>query len=321
MSIFLSNDFVLNDLIKKTQKLTDDDKKLIIDKLKKIYANNTEKFTENFTVNFTEILRNIQKFNKILRNIEELPNKNNVRELSQFKQNIYLSEVAEIINYIKDNEEIFPDFTSILLYVAKRRKIIEILKQNPKYMLFGTFRKDPKDKDSRFYSEIQKSRGNHLINELQNQKNRITNIREKKEIDNHAFTYNGIKLTSRNHVVDHTDSHLRQLAIWIHTKSENIIKLLDIIDNLYIKFKEEKSKEQLSELYWLYMQTCPFLRGSASIGEIIFSALLQKYFNCDFKLYKEKIIPKIIPDIHALSYDLEKFKSLFWQRFATCKLD
>lgn len=299
-----SNDDVLNDLIKETQKLTDNDKKLIIDKLKKIYANKTE------------------NFNEILRNIEKLPNKNNVRELSQFKQNIYLSQVAEIINYIKDNinnEEIFPDFTSILLYVAKRRKIIEILKQNPEYMLFGTFRKDPKDKDFRFYSEIQKSRGNHLINELQNQKNRTTNIREKKEIDNHAFTYNGIKLTSRNHVVDHTESHLRHLPIWIHTKSENIIKLLGIIDNLYLKFKKEKTKDQLSELYWLYMQTCPFSRGSASIGEIIFSALLQKYFNCDFKLYKQKIIPEIIPDIHALSYDLEKFKSLFWQRFTTCK--
>ena len=140
-----------------------------------------------------------------------------------------MSEVAEIINYIKDNInniEIFPDFTSILLYVAKRRKIIEILKLNPDYMLFGTFRKHDESNEFRFYSEIQKSRGNHLINELQKQKNRTTNIIEKKEIDNHAFTYNGIKLTSRNHVVGYTENHLRHLPIWIHTKSENIIKLL-----------------------------------------------------------------------------------------------
>ena len=60
------------------------------------------------------------------------------------------------------------------------------------------------------------------------------------------------------------------------------------------------------------MQTCPFLRGSASIGEIVFSALLQKYFNCDFKQI-------IIPDIHALIYPLDFFKSIFWEQFVTCE--
>ena len=43
--------------------------------------------------------------------------------------------------------------------------------------------------------------------------------------------------------------------------------------------RTEQSKNLLSELYWLYMQSCPFERGSASIGEIIFSALLQKHFD------------------------------------------
>lgn len=303
---------MLNDIIKQTQELTLDDKKLLLEKLKKIYPNKTQNFNENLST----LQRLINNRNKT--------NKNNVRHLSPFKQSIYLSEVVEIINYIKDNIdniEIFPDFTSILLYVAKRRKIIEILKLNPDYMLFGTFRKDNESNEFRYFSQIQKSKGNHLINELQNQKNRTTNTRDKKEIDNHAFTYNGIKLTSRNSVVGFTTNKLRKLSKWIHTKSENIIKLLEIIDTLYIKFKIEKLKEQLSELYWLYIQTCPFLRGSASIGEIIFSALLQKFFYCDFKLYKQEISPEIIPDIHALSYDLKKFQSLFWERFTNCKLD
>ena len=67
------------------------------------------------------------------------------------------------------------------------------------------------------------------------------------------------------------------------------------------------------------MQTCPFERGSASIGEIIFSALLQKHFDCDFKLFKEKFSPQIIPDIHALTFPLEKFQSIFWDQFVSCE--
>jgi hypothetical protein len=75
----------------------------------------------------------------------------------------------------------------------------------------------------------------------------------------------------------------------------------------------------LSKLYWLYIQTCPFERGSASIGEIIFSALLQKHFDCDFKLFKERFNPLIIPDIHALTYPLEQFQSIFWDQFVSCE--
>ena len=119
-------------------------------------------------------------------------------------------------------------------------------------------------------------------------------------------------------MVGFTKNLLRNEAKWIHTKSDNIIKLLEKIDKLYDKFKIEKSKDLLSELYWLYIQACPFSRGSASIGEIIFSALLQKFFKCNFKLFEEQITPQIIPDIHALSYNLDKFQNIFWERFTTC---
>ncbi len=67
------------------------------------------------------------------------------------------------------------------------------------------------------------------------------------------------------------------------------------------------------------MQTCPFERGSASIGEIIFSALLQKHFDCDFKLFREPFSPQIIPDIHALTFPLERFQSIFWDQFVLCE--
>jgi hypothetical protein len=71
----------------------------------------------------------------------------------------------------------------------------------------------------------------------------------------------------------------------------------------------------------LYIQICPFVRGSASIGEILFSALLQIYFGCNFKIYNEAVRPQIIPDIHALSYYLKKFQDIFWERFTTCQIN
>jgi len=81
--------------------------------------------------------------------------------------------------------------------------------------------------------------------------------------------------------------------------------------------RTEQSKDLLCELYWLFMQTCPFIRGSAAIAEIIFSALLQKHFGCNFKLLTEKYNAKHIPDIHALTYPLEKFKKFFWEKLVS----
>lgn len=305
----MDNNAILNDYISQTRDLNESDKKQILEKLKKLYPTNTN----NLNINLEKLYNLFDKRNKT--------NRNNIRKMSNFKQRIYLSEVNDIIDYIIHNIEIFTDFTEILLLVAKKRKIIEILKLNPDYMLFGMIRKD-KEKE-RMYSLIQKSRGNHLINELQSGRNRTTNIRNHKELNNHAFKYNGIKLTSLNYVVGFTMPWLRSHGMWIHTKSENIIKLFLKMNELYKIFitSNVKSKRLLSKLYWLYMQTCPFVRGSASIGEIIFSALLQKYFGCNFKIYDEAVRPEIIPDIHALSYDLKKFQDIFWERFTTCLIN
>lgn len=308
----MDDNSILNDYISQTININKYDKKQILKKLKKLYPTNTH----NLNINLEKLKNLFDKRNKT--------NQNNIRNMSDFKQKIYLSEVNEIIDYIKDNIDnlvISADFTAILFFVAKRRKIIEILKLNPDYMLFGTIRKE--EGEERMYSLIQKSRGNHLINKLQTERNRTTNIRDRKELNNHAFTYNGIKLTSLNSVVGFTMPWLRKYGKWIHTKSENIIKLLLKMNKLYKIFitSNVKSKRLLSKLYWVYMQTCPFVRGSASIGEIIFSALLQKYFGCNFKIYEEEVRPEIIPDIHALSYNLKKFQDIFWEQFTTCQIN
>jgi hypothetical protein len=81
--------------------------------------------------------------------------------------------------------------------------------------------------------------------------------------------------------------------------------------------RTKQSKDLLCELYWLFMQTCPFKRGSAAIAEIIFSALLQKHFGYNFKLLTEPYNPRHIPDIHALTYPLEKFKNFFWEKLVS----
>ena len=94
------------------------------------------------------------------------------------------------------------------------------------------------------------------------------------------------------------------------------------MNKLYTEFLSLASKRDiLVELYWLYMQTCPFERGSAAIGEILFSVLLRKYFECDFLISKGwDGDPLTIPDIHALHYELDHFKSIFWDQFTNCNL-
>ena len=96
-----------------------------------------------------------------------------------------------------------------------------------------------------------------------------------------------------------------------NSKSFNLLSSNDKV------IRTEQSKDLLCELYWLFMQTCPFIRGSAAIAEIIFSALLQKHFGCNFKLLTEPYNSKHIPDIHALTYPLKNFKIFFWEKLVS----
>ena len=117
-------------------------------------------------------------------------------------------------------------------------------------------------------------------------------------------------------------------SIWNHTNYKEIPELFEIMNELYSEFlslvnirNNASKRDILPELYWLYMQTCPFERGSASIGEILFSVLLRKHFGCDFLISNGwDGNPLKIPDIHALHYELDHFKSIFWGQFTNCGL-
>jgi hypothetical protein len=118
---------------------------------------------------------------------------------------------------------------------------------------------------------------------------------------------------------------LGESPVWYHTNVMSHPLLFEAMNKLYSKFLSNSNntskKDILVELYWLYMQTCPFDRGSASIGEILFSVLLRKYFGCDFLISNGwNGDPLTIPDIHALHYQLDEFKSIFWDQFTNCKI-
>jgi len=286
--------------------LTEEDKKYIKDKMKEyygVYDNKINKY--NYPFGYSELKGKINR-------IPEL-NKtpvNEQRPVVKFKQDIYKNELRKIITFLLLHLEDFSDFESIMLFVAKRRQIIEFLKlEIANHILFGKFRVNSKYSYN-LTSQFQYSKASHLIPNLKN-KNQI----KYKNIDLTKIKLN--KINNENNGE----------WIWNHTKGKFILDLLQEINKIYEEFKKslsnknnkEKSKNLLSKLYWLYMQTCPFERGSASIGEIIFSALLQKHFDCDFKLFKERFSPQIIPDIHALTYPLEKFQSIFWDQFVSCE--
>jgi hypothetical protein len=200
------------------------------------------------------------------------------------------------------------------MYVAKKRQMIEFLKLGKvidaeliddciyfeiygKRRLNGTFR-----------SPLITSHAKHLSNSEKEKKRTRTILYKHSDIDLTTYVPTG--------------------PSWIHTNGADSPQLFQIMNELYSEFlsqvnrnnNESEKKDILVELYWLYIQTCPFDRGSASIGEILFSVLLRKYFRrCDFFISNGwRRNPKIIPDIHALHYELEHFKSIFWDQFTNC---
>lgn len=286
--------------------LTEEDKQYIKDKMKEYYGNydsNINKYSYPFA--YSKLKGKI----KIISELNKTP-VNGPRPVVKFKQDIYKNELRKIITFLLLHLEDFSDFESIMLFVAKRRKIIEFLKlEIANHDLFGKFRVTSKmnyDLVSRFIE----SKASHLINN---------------KLKNKTHKYKNNDLTKIK--LDKISNNNNGQWIWNHTRGKLILKLLDEMNEIYEEFKrsllhknnKETSKNLLSKLYWLYMQTCPFERGSASIGEIIFSALLQKHFDCDFRLFKERFSPQIIPDIHALTYPLEKFQSIFWDQFVSCE--
>lgn len=126
-------------------------------KLKELFPNNDIIFSEDNGKYINERLKNIYKLEdtnpksslimktKIYKEITDIKNKKkfgsynsiNIRKLPKFYQDIYLEEVSKIIKYLIKNIDIFESFTSILEYIVKKRKIIEILKLNYEWDNYG----------------------------------------------------------------------------------------------------------------------------------------------------------------------------------------
>jgi hypothetical protein len=243
------------------------------------------------------------------------------RNTEKFKQNIYNTEIKELKIFLMeniDNKELFPNFESIVMYVAKKRQMIEFLKLTKiedamvvtlsvYFEIFGKRRRI----GDRFNSPLIGSHARHLYNP---------------ETDNFQITY---KYNDKNfeNLTEYVKSYKRE-PTWFHTNAFYHPQLFVIMNELYSEFlsldnrRNNASKRNiLPELYWVYMQTCPFERGSAAIGEILFSVLLTKHFGCDFFISKGwNGDPLTIPDIHALHYELDHFKSIFWKQFTNCGL-
>jgi hypothetical protein len=290
-----------------------------LEKFQKILSgNNTNSTEENIIRLLKELVKefsNIYDKNKNINKTSEGP-----RNTNKFKQDIYNTEIAKLKEWLMDNinnTKLFPNFESIVMYVAKKRQMIEFLKlgkvidiQNfmniSHAIYFEVFGKRRIQGD--FTSPLFHSHAKHLYDE----KSRLIPIKI-------TYTFKGKKI----------DLTYYNNQFWYHTNYKEIPKLFQIMNDLYSEFlslvnghNNTSKKDILPELYWLYMQACPFERGSAAIGEILFSVLLRKNFKgCDFLISNGwNGDPLTIPDIHALHYQLDHFKSIFWDQFTNCGL-
>jgi hypothetical protein len=272
---------------------------IIFEKIMEVIGGNNKKFTETDII---ILLKNLVKEYSVVYDANTNINKSKKgpRNTNGFKQVIYYNIIEELKQFLSVNLLTFSNFKSLVMFVAKKRQMIEFLKLG-NFEIFGRIR-EPNDD---LLSKLKPSRAEHLYKEFSNK-----NIFNKDTL----YNYNGkfILLTSYYSMVTNPE--------WIHTDASRHPQLFQIMNELYSKFlgnrNNNSKKDKLVELYWLYIQTCPFFRGSASIGEIIFSVLLRKYFNCDFLISSGwDGNPLIIPDIYALMYDLQDFKSIFWNQF------
>lgn len=278
-----------------------------LEKFMKVLSGNNRNLTEEGII---ELLKELVKKFSVAYDANANINKTSEgpRNTDAFKQEIYKSEIAELKKWLIkniDNKELFPNFESIVMFVAKRRQMIEFLKLGQKsneflssdFDIYG----ERRIQSDNFSSPLEFTQAKHLYFNKVFKANQI------------IYKYNEEKFYLTLYI------GINGNPTWIHTVPSFHPELFKIMNELYSKFlgyinspNNTSKKDLLPELYWLYMQTCPFKRGSAAIGEILFSVLLRKYFGCDFFIsrgwYEN---PYIIPDTHALHYELEYFKSIF----------
>jgi hypothetical protein len=295
-----------------------------LEKFKKVLRGNNQNLTEEGII---KLLKELVKEFSVAYDTNEKINKTleGPRNTDAFKQAIYKNEIVELKEWLIkniDNKKLFPNFESIVMFVAKKRQMIEFLKlgkvidahliEHSKY--FEVFGRRRKPSDS-FSSPLIGSHAEHLHKAETEKFKQIT----------YTHTHKGKLFEELTGYM----KYYRGAPMWFHTDAQFHPELFEIMNELYSDFlssvnrsNNASKRDILPELYWLYMQTCPFERGSASIGEILFSVLLRKHFGCDFIISNGwNGNPLIIPDIHALTYDLEYFKSIFWDQFVDCNLN
>ena len=286
-----------------------------INRFKKILSRNIVNTKENIIKSLKELVKEFS----VVYDANESKNKTleGPRNTDAFKQSIFNTEIIELKEKLFTEIDHYSDFESIVMYIAKKRQMIEFLKlsklrddENIENCIYFEVFGKKRETDDELKSYMLNSKAEHLYNEF-TQKN-ITDIQHK-----YIYQENEIPLTKCNFF-----TKIRR-SCWIHTNTIEHPILFQIMNELYSRFlsnsNNTRKKNILVELYWIYMQTCPFERGSASIGEIIFSVLLRKHFGCDFLISRGwNGNPEIIPDIYALTYELEYFKSIFWRQFTNC---
>jgi hypothetical protein len=278
-----------------------------LEKIMKFFIENNRNTAEEGII---KLLKELVKNFSVAYDANESKNKskNGPRNMDAFKQNIYETEIAELKEWLIsniDNKELFPNFESIIMYVAKKCQMIEFLKLGQNLDRYGKRR----IQSDNFSSPLEFTQSQHLIKNFSAGK-MINYVSNEKTIPLTVYMF------------------IRNQPSWIHTVPSFHPELFKIMNDLYTKFMSSVNRQNniskidiLVELYWLYMQTYPFKRGSAAIGEILFSVLLRKYFGCDFFISRGWYeSPLIIPDIHALHYELDHFKSIFWKQFTDCKI-
>jgi hypothetical protein len=278
--------------------------------------NNTNSTEENIIRSLKQLVKNFS----VIYDANESKNKSKIgpRSTDAFKQNIYETEIAKLKELLIANindPKFGNNFESIVMFVAKKRQMIEFLKlgkENDAELIddcvYFEFYGKRRLNDT-FRSPLITSHAIHLHNSEE----------EKKRTRTIKYKHSDIKIDLTTYVPTGPS--------WMHTNGADSPQLFEIMNELYSEFlildnrrNNASKRDILPELYWLYMQTCPFERGSASIGEILFSVLLRKHFKgCDFFISNGwNGNPEIIPDIHALHYELDHFKSIFWDQFTNC---
>lgn len=149
------------------QTITDSERSEIIQKIKFYYGKyinelkiqNNKLIPNKNNTNYKSLRSKYYNNSSVNKTITNTP-----RFVMKFKQNIYEREIQELIHFLIGNFHIFENFMSIILFVAKKRRIIELLKLNLETSnSFIDLRASVSNIEKSFISDIIESNGEHLV--------------------------------------------------------------------------------------------------------------------------------------------------------------